>query len=109
MLPNIRILRREKGVSQQALADAIGVSQQSINHYENHSIEPDIQTLKQMADYFNTSIDYIVGHTDIKDPFDNTEAFHLNADEGELITQYRALSPKERGCVRQVVDTLLDK
>ncbi|MBR1822534.1 MAG: XRE family transcriptional regulator, partial [Clostridia bacterium] len=67
------------------------------------------QTLKQMADYFNTSIDYIVGHTDIKDPFDNTEAFHLNADEGELITQYRALSPKERGCVRQVVDTLLDK
>ncbi|MBR1822365.1 MAG: helix-turn-helix transcriptional regulator, partial [Clostridia bacterium] len=88
MLPNVKLLRREAGISQQALADALGISQQSINHYENHDTQPDLQTLKQMADYFNTSIDYIVGHTDIKDPFDNTEAFHLNADEGELITQY---------------------
>ena len=108
MLPNIRLLRREKGISQQTLADAIGMSQQSVNQYENHSIEPDIHTLKQMADYFKTSIDYIVGHTDIKDPFDNTAAYHLSSDEAELITQYRALSPKERACVTQVIETLLD-
>lgn len=109
MLPNLKILRREMGISQQALADAIGTSQQSINHYENHNIEPDIQTLMQMADYFNTSIDYIVGHTDIKDPFENTTAYHLNADEADLITRHRALTPKERACVKQVVDTLLEK
>ncbi len=109
MLPNLKILRRETGISQQALADAIGTSQQSINHYENHNIEPDIHTMMQMADYFNTSVDYIVGHTDIKDPFDNTAAYHLNADEGELISRYRALSPKERECVSVVIETLLDK
>ncbi len=109
MLPNVKLLRREAGISQQALADVLGISQQSINHYENHDIQPDIQTLMQMADYFNTSVDFIIGHTDIKDPFDNTEAYHLNGAEGDLIAKYRALSPKERACVQQVVETLLDK
>ena len=109
MLPNLRILRKENAISQQKLADAIGMSQQSINQYENHDTEPDVATLSKLADYFNTSVDYIVGHTDIKDPFDNTAAYHLNADEGELISRYRALSPKERECVSVVIETLLDK
>lgn len=109
MLPNVKLLRREAGISQQALADALGISQQSINHYENHDTQPDLQTLKQMADYFNTSIDYLVGHTDIRDPFDNTAAYHLNADEGDLIDKYRALSEKERACVATVVENLLEK
>ena len=109
MLPNLRLLRKENAISQQKLADAISMSQQSINQYENHDTEPDILTLCKLADYFNTSVDFIIGHTDIKDPFDNTEAYHLNADEGDLIAKYRALSPKERACVAQVVETLLDK
>ena len=70
---------------------------------------PDILTLCKLADYFNTSVDFIIGHTDIKDPFDNTEAYHLNESESALITKYRAMSPKERACVQQVVETLLDK
>ena len=45
MLPNLKTLRQEKGVSQQRLADAIGVSQPSINKYENHNIEPEIEIL----------------------------------------------------------------
>lgn len=109
MLPNLKLLRREFNVSQQKLADAIGMSQQSINQYENHDTEPDLLTLSKMAEYFNTSIDYIVGYTDIKDPFDNTAAYHLNPAEADLITKYRALSPRERDCVTQVIDTLLDK
>ena len=50
MLPNLKLLRKEYGISQQVLADMMGVSQQSINQYENHSIEPDIALLTQMAD-----------------------------------------------------------
>ena len=109
MLPNVRLLRREAGMSQQALADVLVISQQSVNHYENHNTQPDIQTLIQMADYFKTSVDYIIAHTDIRDPFDSTEAYHLDADEADLITQYRALSPKERACVAHVIETLLEK
>ena len=50
MLPNLKRLRKEYGVSQQLLADVLGVSQQSVNQYENHSTEPDLATLTQMAD-----------------------------------------------------------
>ena len=43
MLRKLKQLRQEYGISQQRLADAIGVSQPSINKYENHNIEPDIE------------------------------------------------------------------
>lgn len=109
MLPNLKVLRREKGVSQQTLAEAMGISQQSINNYENKSIEPDIGTLKMMADFFGTTIDYILGYADTRYPIADTEAYHLNTDEANLITRYRALSPKERACVGQVIETLLEK
>ena len=42
MLPNLKLLRKEYHISQQALADAIQVSQPSINKYENHNIEPEM-------------------------------------------------------------------
>ena len=71
--------------------------------------QPDIATLIQIADYFDTSIDYVVGHTDITRRIEPTSAYHLNADEGAIIDKYRALTPKERACVAQVIDTLLDK
>ena len=109
MLPNLKLLRKRQGISQQKLADALGVSQQSINHYENHKIEPDIATLIQIADYFDTSIDYVVGHTEITRRIEPTSAFHLNAEEGDIINKYRALTPKERACVAQVIDALLEK
>jgi len=109
MLPNLKLLRKESGISQQKLADSIGMSQQSINQYENHDIEPDIMTLCKLADYFETSVDYLIGHTDIRNHIEPTSAYHLNADEGAIIDRYRALTPKERACVAQVIDTLLDK
>ena len=109
MLPNLKLLRKENGISQQKLADAIGMSQQSVNQYENHDTEPDILTLCKLADYFETSVDYIVGHTDIRNHSEPTAAYHLNADEGGIIDKYRALTPRERACVAQVIDTLLEK
>jgi len=109
VLPNLKILRQERGISQQRLADAIGVSQQSINQYENHSVEPDISVLTRLADHFNTSIDFIVGRTDIRRPIEHTEAFHLNRDESDVITQYRALKGSEKQCIALMIKTLLEK
>ena len=109
MLPNLKLLRKKKGVSRQKLAEALGLSQQSINHYENHKIEPDIATLIKIADYFETSVDYVIGHTEILRPIEPTSAHHLNQDEADVITKYRALTPGQRACVGHVIDTLLEK
>lgn len=109
MLPNLKLLRKEYGISQQLLADTLGISQQSVNQYENREIEPDIATLSQMAEYFETSIDYIVGRTDIRRKIERTLPYYLNEDEEAVVRGYRALAPNQRQCVNHVIDTLLDK
>ena len=109
MLPNLKILRQERGISQQRLADAIGVSQQSINQYENHSVEPDISILSRLADHFNTSIDFIVGHTDIRRRIEHTDVFHLNQFETEVITRFRSLDEEEKRCIDMTIRTFLRK
>lgn len=99
MLPNLKVLRREYGISQQKLAEAIGVSQPSINKYENHNIEPEIEVLKRMAEYFNTSIDYIVGYTDIRRKIEHTQAFQLNCSEAQMLARFRLLTEEEKNCI----------
>jgi len=109
MLSNVKRLRRELGISQQKLADAIMVSQQSINKYENHDVEPDIQTLTRLADFFDTSIDYVVGRTDIRRKIEITETFHLNAQEAEILDDFRMLDAVGKDCICIVAKALLAK
>lgn len=109
MLDNLKLLRKEYGISQQRLADAIGISQPSINKYENHNIEPDIEILKRIANYFNTSIDYIVGNTDVRRKIEHTEIFCLNQHESEVITRYRSLTDAEQHCIDLTISTFLQR
>ena len=106
MLPNLSKLREEKHISQQKLAEILGVTQPTINKYENHNNEPDFATLCRMADYFSTSVDYIIGHTDVRRKIEPVEEFALNEEEQSLIQSWRTLSPEERECILTVMRTL---
>lgn len=108
MLKNLKKLRENAGISQKQLADSIGVSQQSINKYENHKIEPDIDTMVKIADYFETSVDYLIGHSAIRRKIEITKGYELNADECSLILRYRKLSPKKRDSISSVIDCYLE-
>lgn len=61
MVANLKKLRTERGFSQKALADLLGITQQAVYKYENLSVEPDIQTLIAIADVFDVSVDYLIG------------------------------------------------
>ena len=63
-MKNLKKLRQAKKMSQQQLALKLNLSQQTIYKYENQITEPDITTLINLADYFNTSVDYLIGNTD---------------------------------------------
>ena len=63
-MKNLKDLRLSKKLSQQQLAMRLDLSQQTIYKYENEVTEPDIATLIKLADYFNTSVDYLIGNTD---------------------------------------------
>ena len=109
MLPNLKKLRLEYGLSQQKLADSLHVTQPAIYKYENMNIEPEIAILKQMAAYFDTSIDYIVGNTAVRRRIEPTREERLNASEQRLVAGYRALRANERALVDLTVQTLLDR
>ena len=104
MIKNLRILRETHGISQQKLADAIGISQQSVNKYENHQTQPDIVTLIQMADFFHTSVDFLIGHSEAQAESEGVPVLKLNADEIRLVNQYRQLSLKEKDSIHLVMD-----
>lgn len=108
MLVVLRKLREEAKVTQKQLADAIGISQQSINKYENHNIEPDIETLIRIADFFDTSVDYLIEHSLIRNKIESTSPFELNEDESKIIEEYRRLTNKQRKCVQTLIHSYLE-
>lgn len=62
----LRQLRKEKGLTQADLAKLLGVSQQAIGNYESGVRQPDSGTMVKLADFFDTSVDYLLGRTDIR-------------------------------------------
>lgn len=59
---NIKRLRQNKGVTQEILGEALGISSQAVSKWENESALPDILILPKIADYFGISIDELMGY-----------------------------------------------
>ncbi|MBR1730509.1 MAG: helix-turn-helix transcriptional regulator [Selenomonadaceae bacterium] len=82
----LKSLRNNKNLSQREFAEKLGVSQQAVGSWEVGRTEPDIETLKQLARYFNVSIDYLL---------DNEEAKHqplITENQNRLIEGYDKLN-----------------
>ncbi len=60
----IKDLRDEKGISQERLADELGVSHGTISLWETGKREPKLSNLILLAEYFGVSIDYLAGLED---------------------------------------------
>lgn len=59
----LKKLRKNKGMSQKALAEAIGMSETGIQNYELETRTPNMETLAKLADYFDISTDYLIGRS----------------------------------------------
>lgn len=81
----------------------------AVTCYRQHIKRVIKYTLKLLADYFETSIDYLVGHTDIRHKVEAVQPFDLNADEAILIEKYRQLGINARNSVINVMDTFLEQ
>ena len=61
----LKKLRKEKDVSQQDVAKALGVSRQVYNNYELEKREPDHKMLVRIADYYGVTVDYLLGRVNV--------------------------------------------
>lgn len=64
--PRIEKLRKDAHLSQQEMGKILNISQRAYSHYETGSRGIPLEILWKLADYYHTSIDYLVGHTDRK-------------------------------------------
>ena len=69
MYLRLRDLREDKDLTQEELSRAINITQRSYSYYErgDHMIPPEI--LCRLADYYHTSVDYLLGRTNIPEPY----------------------------------------
>lgn len=86
----LKSLRLEKKFSQIELSKKLNISNVTLSQYENGIRKPDLDTLTNLSNYFNVTTDYLLGKSDIKNPYTenktesekvNTIAAHLDSKD----------------------------
>ena len=107
-LANLRKIRESRKITQTKLAIDLEVTQELISRYELGTAFPQPNRLIQLAQYFNCSVDYLLGLTDDTRPFksitNNTEISKQN----EFVSKYYSLSKEKQDFVDQFITFLLN-
>lgn len=75
--PNIfKHIREKSGLTQQQLADKLGISRSAVGMYEKGEREPNIETLKHIADTFNVDMNYLLGKSPSTEVIPDTYYFN---------------------------------
>ncbi len=94
-LRELRLIRKLKVVE---VASALGVAPTTLTGWEHNKREMDYTALKKASQFFDVSIDYIIGNDfDLKG---------LSEEEREIISEYRNLSLRERNIFTEILHIL---
>lgn len=94
-MERLRELREAKRMTQLSLGMTLDVAQETISGYEIGRAEPNIDMLIKLANALDTSIDYLLGRTDVR-AFDRFSRSDLNNDELELLSAFRKMPEAKR-------------
>lgn len=90
---NLRVLLEKRNMTQKELAIRLNIAPSTMGNYVQNTREPDYATLKQLAGFFNVSIDYLL---------DYTPSFAAASQEDELLRIFRSLTPDQKDiCIEQ--------
>ncbi|NNV07537.1 XRE family transcriptional regulator [Geobacillus sp. MMMUD3] len=89
MFPNrLKMLRLQKKLTHQDMADFLGITRQGYSKYENGQSQPDIDTINKLAEFFNVTTDYLLGRTDHPNPPEQDDELGTLARINQLIKEY---------------------
>ena len=97
----LKKLRNQKELTQAELSTVLNVSPSTIGMWEQGRREPDYDYLKAIADYFNVSIDYLLGRKTAN------SSPPLSDEHSSLLQKYDALADDGRQLIRTMLDSLL--
>lgn len=92
----VKDLRNNINKTQEQVAKSLGISRAAYSHIENDRNEPDNNTLKKIADYYEVTIDYLLGRTNDKHE-EVLAAAHLDKD-------LKDMSPEQRQAVYDFIE-----
>lgn len=96
----LKNLRNSKKISQKEFAQVLGVSQQTVASWESGRTEPSNATLKDIADYFNVSADYLIGRETPTSPI-------LSLEQTAVLDGFDSLNESGRNALMAVLSGLL--
>ena len=94
-------LRKQRGLTQQALADKAGMHVVQIRRYETNASQPSLEAIRKLAIAFSVSADALVFEADERGPADETLKLQF-----EAVSQ---LDPKEKAVIMELIDGMLLK
>lgn len=97
----IKKLRKEKGLTQQELADVVGITATGVSYWESGNAIPNTETLKKLANYFGVTVNYLLG---IKDNFEEED----NSRTAILFRKAEQVDPKEKDKLLDILDSTID-
>ncbi len=108
-MENLKNIRDKRNVTQVRLSMAIDVSQETISAYESGKSMPSAETLIRIADFLNTSTDYLLGR--IKEDIPLSQIMKEKVDENinQLLNNYSKLNPKQREDLLWYSSVVVDK
>lgn len=102
----LRRLLKDKGETQQELADHLGCTRQMISYYSDGSSSPNVRTIVKISEYFNVTADYLLG---VKSEAKSEASKSVFADRLALLLQGDSQSNLSRatGVTRQAISSYL--
>lgn len=106
---NLRQAREKKKITQLKMSLDLEIAQETISGYEIGRITPSIKVLHKIADYLNTTTDYLLGRIDTDIPLMKIKTNDITEEESQLLFDYRILSEDKRKELIWYVNALKQK
>lgn len=106
---NLRILREQKKKNQLNVAMNTGTSQEMISKYESGTCYPTVPVLINLAKFFNTSTDYLLGLYDDPTSLKYNTSNKLTKEERIFLSKLNSLSESNKNRVIGYIDALLEE
>lgn len=108
----LKSLRSNRHLSQAALAEILGVTQQAVGKWEVDKATPDYGTLCNISKFFQVSTDYLLGRANAPSASPEPPASSappLTPQDKELLCKYHTLTQPSREAVDAVINTYYDR
>lgn len=102
----LKALRKDKGISQQQVADQLGITRQAYNNYEAGKRKPDTDMLLALSAFFKVSTDYILGKSDDPDSGTSYETPLILKSQQALLDIMEGLSDEKKERLLELAEML---